>query len=64
MSISMKAARVNACLTLEEAAKELGIAKNTLISYENGKVSPRIETAKKMADLYAIPMGDINFFAL
>ena len=64
VAISMRAARVNACLTLEEAAKELGITKNTLISYETGKVSPRIETAKRMAELYDIPMNDINFFAL
>ena len=60
----MKAARVNAQLTLEEAAKELGITKNTLINYENGKVSPRIDMAKKMADVYAIPISEINFFAL
>ena len=64
MAISMRAARVNACLTIEEAAKELGITKNTLINYETGKVSPRIETAKRMAEVYAIPMSDINFFAL
>ena len=51
-------------MTLEKAAKELGITKNTLINYENGKVSPRIDMAKKMAEVYAIPISEINFFAL
>ena len=64
VSISMKAARVNAGLTLEEAAKALGINKNTLISYESGKVSPRVDTAKKMSELYGIPISGINFFDL
>ena len=63
MSISMKAARVNANLNLEEAAKAIGVTKNTLIGYESGKVSPRVDTAKKMADVYGMPIENINFYA-
>lgn len=63
MSISMKAARVNANLNLEEAAKAIGVTKNTLIGYESGKVSPRVDTAKKMAEVYDMPIEAINFCA-
>ena len=34
LKITLKAARVNAGLTLEEAAKTLGISRSTLISWE------------------------------
>ena len=53
--ISIKAARVNAGLTQEEAAKQLGINPNTLASYEkkSGKLS--LEMLKKMSELYRIP---------
>ena len=64
MSISMKAARVNAEMTLEAAAKELGITKNTLINYESGKIAPRVDMAQKIADLYGMPFDGINFLPL
>lgn len=55
--ISIKAARVNAGLTQEEAARRLGINPDTLARYEkksgSGKLS--LEMLKKMADLYKIP---------
>lgn len=64
MSVSMRAARVNANLNLEDAAKAIGITKNTLMGYESGKVSPRVDTAKKMAEVYGLPIEEINFFAM
>lgn len=63
MAITMKAARVNARLTQIEAAKALGIHKNTLVSYENGKTIPRADMARKMAALYGLAVSDIIFFA-
>ena len=63
MAISMKAARVNANLTQDEASKALGISKNTLLGYENGRVIPKIDMAKKMAELYCLSVDDIIFFA-
>lgn len=53
--ISIKAARVNAGLTQEEAARRLGINPDTLARYEktSGKLS--LEMLKKLADLYKIP---------
>lgn len=62
MAIQLKAARVNANFTQEEAAKEAGISKNTLASYEAYKTKPDIETAKRLADLYGMTVDDIIFY--
>lgn len=61
MAISIKAARVNANLTQSEAATSLGISKNTLVSYENGKSIPKIDLAQRMASLYGFTVDQINF---
>lgn len=54
--ISIKAARVNAGLTQEEAAKQLGINPNTLASYEKKSDKLTIELLKKLSELYGIPV--------
>lgn len=61
MQINLRAARVNANLTQEEAAKHLGISKGTLASYESNRTKPNIEMAKKMALLYGVTVDDIIF---
>lgn len=61
MTITMKAARVNAGYTQSQAAKLLEISKNTLIAYEAGRAAPKITTAKKMAELYNLSVNDIIF---
>ena len=55
--ISIKAARVNAGLTQEKAARQLGISPDTLARYEkeSGKLS--LEMFRKLADLYKIPVN-------
>lgn len=63
MAIHLKAARVNAGYTQEEAAKKLGIGKRTLVNYEKYKTKPSIEVAKKMAELYHTTVDEIIFFA-
>lgn len=63
LSISLKACRVNKNLTQVEAAKTLGISKETLISYEAGRTFPDVPTIKKMEELYDVQYSDINFFA-
>lgn len=50
--ITIKAARVNAGLTLEQASRLLGLNKGTLSRYETGKASPRLEMLKKMSKVY------------
>lgn len=59
--ITLKAARVNANLFQEEAAKELGISKVTLIAYESGTSSPTMEMAEKMSKLYRVPLDVLSF---
>jgi transcriptional regulator with XRE-family HTH domain len=63
MSITLKAARVNADLTLAEAAKELGIAVDTLRQYEAGNSFPNVPMIQKIEKLYSIGYNDINFFS-
>lgn len=52
--ISLAAARVNANMKQAEVAKELAISKTTLISWEKGKSSPKINQFKKLCQLYGI----------
>lgn len=61
MKITLKAARVNVNLTLETAAKELGITKNTLINYEKYRTIPDIEMGTAMASLYGVSVDDLIF---
>ena len=61
MKITLKAARVNAGLTLESAAKDLGISKNTLISYEKYRTMPDMEMGTAMASLYGFSVNDLIF---
>ncbi len=62
MAITLKAARVNADMSQAEAAKRLGISKNTLCNYENYRTVPDIEMSKKIAALYNWSVNDIIFF--
>lgn len=57
--ISMKAARVNADLSQEEAAKRLCISKSTLQKYEPGNTVPDILTARKIGVVYGFPIDYI-----
>ena len=54
--ITIKAARINAGLTQKEAAERLGIAYQTLSSYEKNNKSIRLEVLEKMCSLYGIPI--------
>ncbi|MDD4096158.1 MAG: helix-turn-helix transcriptional regulator [Oscillospiraceae bacterium] len=61
MQISLKAARVNANLTLIEASKVLGIGKDTLIRWEknSGLVNPIWQA--KIASAYQMSIDHIFF---
>lgn len=60
-TITLKAARVNAGLTQQEAADALGISRKTLGNYEQGTRYPKIETIQKIEKLYDMPYTDIKF---
>lgn len=59
--ITPKAARINADMTQEEAAREIGVTKATIVSWEGGKTTPDISKAQKLADVYKIPLQFIIF---
>ena len=43
--------------TLEEVAKETGISRSAISSYENGYSIPKKENAKKLADYYGVSIS-------
>lgn len=61
MKITLKALRVNANLTIEEASKKLGIGKEALRNYENNKTSPDQKILKKTLELYQANYDDVLF---
>lgn len=58
--VSIKAARVNANLTQQEAAKSLGITARTLHNWEEQKTAITVDTIKKLCDLYSVPIEMIR----
>lgn len=61
MAMTLKAARINANLKQEEAAKKLGITTDTLSNWENGKTFPNVPQIKKIEDLYGLSYSEIIF---
>lgn len=59
MQISLKAARVNAGFTQDQAAKMLKISKATLISWEKGKIIPSNIAIMALSEIYNIPTDNI-----
>lgn len=59
--ISLKAARVNAGLTMDDVCSQLKITKTTIFNWENGNSVPDVDMAIKLSDLYRIPLENINF---
>ena len=62
MSMTLKAARVNAGLTQKEAAKIIGVSANTLCAYERGKLYPNVCVIKRMEQAYNVNYNDLIFF--
>jgi transcriptional regulator with XRE-family HTH domain len=60
--ITLKAARVNANLSQQEAARRIGVAASTLRNWEAGKTFPNQPKIEKMCEVYGISF-DILFFA-
>lgn len=59
--ISLKAARVNAKLSQQSAAKLLGVNVSTLRNWESGKTYPKQPQIEKMCDVYGVSF-DVLFF--
>lgn len=57
--ISLAAARVNAEMTQEEAAKQMQVTKQTIVNWEKGRVVPRIPEIQMLSRMYNIPQDYI-----
>lgn len=60
-TLTLKAARVNAGLSVKAAAEAVGVTEDTMYRYESGKSSPKIGTAVKLAELYGVSIDMIDF---
>lgn len=61
VKISLRAARANLGLTLDEVAKQIHVTKQTIINWEHGKTEPPINKARQMCELYRVPLEQIIF---
>ena len=56
----LREARLNARLTVREAAARVGLrAHGTLVQYENGKVLPPLDRLAMLAQVYDIPLASL-----
>lgn len=60
LRISLAAARVNANLQQEEAAKKVGVTAKTLRNYERGITAIPAVTLRKVSEVYGIPEENIK----
>lgn len=61
--ITLKAARVNAGLTVKDAAKSIGIAASTLISWEKHPEKINALYQSKISEVYKISTDNIIFLS-
>ncbi len=59
--ITLAAARVNAGFTQREVAERMLVTANTVNNWENGKATPSIVVARRLADLYGLDLDYIFF---
>lgn len=59
IKLTLAAARVNANLTQEEAAKLCGVSRSTIINWESGKTRIKKHQAIGLANIYGIPIDNI-----
>ena len=58
--ITLKAARVNAELTQDEAAERMGKIKQTIVNWENGRTEIRYNDLVKLSEIYDMPIEYIR----
>lgn len=59
MKVTLRAARVNANISQQTMAKELGVSSCTLRSWENDKTFPDAVQLARMCRMYNVSMDDI-----
>lgn len=61
MQVTLKAARINAGLSQEDAGKCLSVTKYTIANWERGKSYPDAAKIKEIEALYGVRYDDIIF---
>lgn len=61
LQISMAAARVNAKLSQEEIGEKMGVTRQAVANWENGRVTPGIPEINMFASLCGLPTDNIIF---
>ena len=61
MKITMASARVNAGLKQSEVCKMMDISQNTLIDWEKGRISPRMNQLMEFCEICGCSIEDIDF---
>lgn len=59
--ITLKAARINAGLTQYQAAKAIGVSRESIQNYEEGRCKPKYDTYLKMLEVYQVPQELLSF---
>ena len=59
MYITLRAARTNAGMTIEEAAKAAGVSPSSLRNWEKGRSEPRVGDFVNLCHLYKAPMDSV-----
>ena len=58
--ITLKAARVNAELTLDDVAERIGKSKQSIENWENGKTPIKYSDLLKLSEIYEMPIEYIR----
>lgn len=55
----LKTIRLESNLTQRQVAEKIGVSQNEYSRWETGKVTPRIEALKKIAEIYQVDIDDL-----
>ena len=61
MTITLEAARKNRRMTQEQAAKKIGVTRDTLSNWERGKCFPNALHIKTIEKVYGVSYNDLVF---
>lgn len=61
MAITLKAARINAGLTQEQAAKIIDVSADTIRKWERAKSFPNVLQIRRIENAYGVAYNDIIF---
>lgn len=61
MKLTLKAARTNVGMSQADAAKAIGVTRDTLSNWETGKTFPNVIQIRKIEETYKVEYNDIIF---